>query len=123
MFALIAAALIALPAPATGDFDGDGRPDTARLVKSAAGAGHDLVIVRASGGPPVLVTHVADPRNFYVHSGRYRAACVEFDGKMSKPCPTTSPTPKDVLIFGTEEASGAMAIWNGGGFDVEWVSD
>jgi hypothetical protein len=124
MLALIAAAaLAALPAPATGDFDGDGRIDTARLVERTNGPGYDLVITRGSGAAPIVVTHVSEAGNFYVHSGRYRVACVELAGKTSKPCPVTRRAPKDVVMFGTEEASAAMAIWNGQGFDVEWVSD
>jgi hypothetical protein len=123
MIALLLAAALALPAPVTGDFDGDLRPDTARLVQRANRAGHDLVIYRGAGGPPALVTHVPDVRNFYLHSGWYRAACIEFNDKMTQACPKMPPTPKDVLMFGSEEASGAMAIWNGKGFDVEWVSD
>jgi hypothetical protein len=118
--ALLAAAVIVLPAPVTGDFDGDGKPDTARLVQRVDGAGYDLVISRGAG-PRIIVTHVPDAHNFYLQTGWRRAGCIE--PKASTPCPVTRSTPKDFLVFGTEEASAAIATWNGQGFDIKWMSD
>jgi hypothetical protein len=116
--ALLAAAMTVLPSPVTGDFDGDGKPDTARLVQRINGAGYDLVIARGAG-PRIIITHVPDAHNFYLQTGWHRVGCI---GRTSTPCPVTR-SPKDFLVFGTEEASAATAIWNGQGFDIKWMSD
>ena len=116
--------LLAAVGQVLGDFDHDGRMDRALL--RPAGAHYELVIERADGSVFLLLERVDNPANFYFEKlapGVYETACAKGLGPR-RPCPrlTVSAT-ADTLQFGTPEASQAVAIWNGGEFEIDWLSD
>ena len=123
---LAAAAALTLPAPLRGDFDGDGRADRAEVVARAGG--HALIVTRAAAPDrPVTIDSVTDPANAFLRlaTNETRAtACAKGAGASSAPCARRSMTIRgDVLAFGSLEASEAVALWNGRGFDVVSLSD
>lgn len=119
---LLAAALPML----AGDFDGDGKPDQARL--EARGGAHALVVERgAAPGKPVTVTLVDDPADFFIAAqpaGTYPTTCAKDVGA---PCAADEPRQlvldRPALAFGTREASRAVATWTGEAFSVIWLTD
>ncbi len=127
MIALILAATATF-APLVGDFDHDGRPDTAQIV---AVGGHYVLRVMRGADPrhPVTVWALGRgaPRNVLVEkarAGRFQTACGKGEGNDSDPCPRTWVSLKEGdLSFGYEEASTAAAQWNGKRFVVDWLSD
>ena len=124
MSALILA-LAALPA-LTGDFDGDGKLDQARL--EPRGGAHVLVVERAAApGKPETVSLVADAGNFFIAAqpaGTYPTTCAKDVGA---PCAADEPRQVELkapaLSFGTQEASLAVAVWTGDRFAVTWLND
>lgn len=119
-FALLAAAVVV---PITGDFDGDGLADRAYVRE--AGAAHELVVERGAGGAAV-VQGVA-PLHLYLDvlgPGTYPTACAKGLGPRADPCPERAVTlERPALQFGAEEASQAVAVWDGAHFRVVWLSD
>ena len=120
--AMLATAAVA---PVSADFDRDGLADRASL--RAAAAGYEIIVERGAGGTAV-VHAVRDPRHLYlgvVEPGTYPTWCGKIMARRTdRAChePSVSlagPT----LEFGTEEASQAVAIWDGGRFRVVWLSD
>lgn len=102
----------------TGDFDRDGRPDTARLVRS--GDTYDLVIQRAAPGaaPDVVETiTVSQASNYFLvlaTPGIYQTWCGRGGATEAEPCPALSLTLSgDVLAFGFAEAGESVAVWDG----------
>lgn len=120
MLVMLAAAAAAL-APVQGDFDQDGRSDVAAVV------GHQLVVTRGAGGPPVTVAELKDLRALHVGKlapGEYATACAKSAGRDADPCPRRSVRlTGDTLGFGTKEASQAAAVWTGAAFEVVWLAD
>ena len=127
MIALLLAATTAL-APLKGDFDHDGRQDTAQIVSSD---GHYGLRITRGADPrhPVVVWDLGAAKPLYpfvvkARAGRFQTACGKGLGSDSDPCPHAWVTVKaGDLSFGIEESTGAVALWNGKRFDVEWLSD
>ena len=127
MIALLLAATAAF-APLTGDFDHDGRQDTAQIV--SAGGQYVLWVTRgADPRHPVVVWELGKAKPLYpfvstARAGRFQTACGKGLGSDRDPCPRAWVTLKDGdLTFGIEESTEAVALWNGKRFDVEWLSD
>ena len=118
---LMTAAALALQV--SGDFDRDGLADRAHLRE--AGGRHELVVERGAGGTAVV--QAVDPLYFYLgvlEPGSYATACGKGIGDADAPCPELSVTLESpTLEFGKEEASQAVAIWDGQRFRVVWLSD
>lgn len=125
MSVLLLALAAALPS-LSGDFDGDGKVDQARL--EPRGGAHVLVVERgATPGKPETVTLVADTANFFISAqpaGTYPTTCAKDIGA---PCAADEPRElvlkAPTLSFGTEEASMAVAVWTGQRFAVTWLTD
>ena len=122
----LASTLSTLPRPVRGDFDRDGKADIAEVLANRAGS---FILVVSRGAEPKkmeLVDTIEDVTDFYLalqKPGRAVTACAKGFGE-DRPCKRTTVTTRgDTLAFGTEEASGAVAIWNGKSFEVEWLSD
>ncbi len=124
---LLMAAAAAPPAPVRGDFDKDGRVDVAEVVVEGMTA--RLVVRPGSGGPAQTVTtwRTSDLAGLYVEMappGRSRTACDKGMGDDNADCSVRLVDPSgDTLAFGSREASMAVAVWNGRGFEVHWLSD
>ena len=120
-----AASLAAAVSPIAGDLDGDGLADRAWLRE--AGSAYEIVVERGAGG--VVVVHTTpDARNLYLgvaDPGTYRTWCGKRMNRRSAPaCTEPSVTlAGPTLAFGTEEASQAVAVWDGQRFRVVWLSD
>lgn len=124
---VLMAAALALPQPIWGDFDHDGRRDRAGVVRNRGG-GYSLVVWRgADPRRPVVVDTMGDIANFYIGKaarGRWKTACAKGYDLGPEQCRYMTVRVKgDVLDFGTEESSEAMAFWNGRRFEVIWISD
>ena len=125
---MIALILAASFAPLTGDFDHDGRRDTARIVTSG---GQYILRVTRGADPrhPITIWGLGPdkPRNTFVaatRAGRFQTACGKGEGSDRDPCHRAWVTLKaGDLSFGYEEASEAVAQWNGRRFVVDWLSD
>jgi hypothetical protein len=121
------AALAALTAgqSLSGDFDQDGRPDTAVLVEQAPG--RFALVVRRGAGPAMPIIEVAKAEEFYIRAaeeGLRATACGKGSGRDGAPCPEREVSvPAGALVFGTQETSEAVALWDGGRFRVVWLSD
>jgi hypothetical protein len=120
-----ALSLAALPS-VTGDFDHDGKRDTAAVVKAAEG--YKLMIRRgADGGKPVTLMALNDLANFYLgtaQGGEFATACGKGFGANGTRCARPRVTLKgNELAFGFREASDGVAIWKKGRFDLVWLTD
>lgn len=122
--ALILAA-VAATTPVSADFDRDGLVDGAFLREAAAG--YEIVVERGAGETAVVHT-APDPRQLYLGvlaPGTYATWCGrKLARRPDRPCDEPSirlagPT----LAFGMQEASQAVAIWDGARFRVVWLSD
>ena len=127
MIAVLLAATAAF-APLTGDFDHDGRQDAAQIVSS--GGRYVLRVTRgADPRHPVVVWDLGETKPLYpfvstAGAGRFQTACGKGLGSDRDPCPRAWVAVKaGDLTFGVEESTGAVALWNGKRFDVEWLSD
>ncbi|WP_404333945.1 hypothetical protein AB2M62_11780 [Sphingomonas sp. MMS12-HWE2-04] len=123
---LMLAAAQAAPVPAAiGDFDHDGAPDKA-FVGTAADGSSQLIVELASRRAPYVIAPLKPSTSFYIETltpGRYDTACGKGTGR-ARDCPGKQVTlAGDTLAFGTREASRAVAVWNGTGFDTVWLSD
>lgn len=119
-------AMIALPAAVAGDFDGDGRRDTARFVANGAGAARLEAVLAARPGVVWQIPGSAGPAaNLYVVTvppGRHAPLCDAGDGN-TRPCSPPIAVATDAVAFGTKEASMAIAWWTGTGFKMIWTAD
>jgi hypothetical protein len=131
MFAtvILAAALSGLPAPITGDFDFDGRPDLAAFVQTPGG-GQEIIIRRGAAGHPSVVVErydppgVNDPFLDTAKSGRFETWCGKGGGSDDEPCARTFVDLRGgELMFGNKEASASVVIWTGEAFDAVLISD
>lgn len=118
-------------APLKGDFDHDGRQDTAGLTRLASGR-YGLQIARGADPRHPMTIQVLRPgetlRNIFLDTargGRFQTACDKgCYGPETGRCSRDWITARDGdLTFGTEESSAAIVLWNGTDFDVEWTSD
>lgn len=123
-FLLVAASV---PAPLSGDFDHDGRPDLAAVVREGdeayvlsvkrGGAPDAPARIRLGKGFPDILT-AAEARRVET------TACAKGAGPHDTPCPDKIVTvEKGDLLFGSAEASLAVAKWDGRAFRVTWISD
>jgi hypothetical protein len=130
MLAALAAALTlsALPAPFRGDFDHDGKPDVALVVRFH---GQYRLIVRRGARPRrsiFLATFDQDAigKLFLdkASPGRRRTWCGKGGGKENDPCPREwVRLSGDTLGFGMQEASYSVALWTGRRFEQVLLSD
>lgn len=127
--AILAAAALHLPAPVRGDFDHDGRSDTAEVVATLGGR-FELIIRRGARGHPTAVIatfHAADLPDLYVTKatpGRWKTWCGKGGGSDDQPCPRTYVVLKgETLDFGIQEASESVALWTGKRFEIVRLSD
>lgn len=114
------------PAPLSGDFDHDGKRDIATIARQGEAA-YVLSVKRGAapdapasiplrGLPDILTT---------AEAGSVEAtACAKGAGPHDAPCPEKVVTvEKGDLLFGSSEASLAVAKWDGRAFRVTWISD
>jgi len=116
-----------LPAPITGDFDHDGRPDVAAIAREGDNA-YVLTVKRGAapdaparlplgkGFPEILETASA--------SAAEATACAKGAGPSAAPCPEkTVAIRKGDLLLTSPEASQAVMTWDGRSFRLAWISD
>lgn len=125
VFLATALSLASLPS-VSGDFDHDGKRDTAELVKATEG--YRLMLRRgADASRPLTLMSLADPANFYLgkaQGGEFATACGKGLGVRGTRCDRPRVTLKgDELAFGFREASDGVAIWKRGRFDLVWLTD
>jgi hypothetical protein len=125
--AFVLAAALSLPPPLHGDFDRDGKPDTAQIERSASG-GLQLVVRPGAPSTPALVEslHTADGDIFLdlASAGSWPTACAKGLGRASDPCPRkVVVTRGGELTFGTREATLWVLVWDGRRFETIPLSD
>lgn len=125
LLSLLVAAV--LPGPINGDFDHDGKADTARIVRAGDGA-HVLEIVRgAAPGAPVRIALGRYAPDYMVpakNGGVVATSCGKGEGAKTEPCPRKSvQVTRGDLLVGTAEASESVLIWDGQTFRRDWLSD
>lgn len=127
MILFLAALALASPKPLVGDFDHDGRADRVEVTSKG-----DRVAVRVRRGadpahPLVIFSRKDSAGSFYLSKakpGRYRTACAkEYDVRDAGCAMKVVRIRGDVIDFGQAESSEAVALWNGRGFTVIWLSD
>jgi hypothetical protein len=121
-------AVLGLPAALHGDFDRDGKPDTARIVQSASGERQVVVRRAAATTDDVLpnTQHTAASDFFLnaAHAGRWRTACAKGLGRDNDPCARKVVVMRGGEIsFGTRESTEWVAIWDGRKFETVQLSD
>lgn len=123
-FLLVAASI---PAPLSGDFDHDGRQDLATVLREGDEA---YVLSVKRGGAPDAPTRIrlgkGVPDILMAAEARSveATACAKGLGPRDAPCPDKVVTvEKGDLLFGSAEASLAVAKWDGRAFRVTWISD
>lgn len=126
MFLLLLVSAI-LPGPISGDFDHDGKADTARIVRAGDGA-HVLEIVRgAAPDAPVRIELGRYAPDYMVpaeNSGAVATSCGKGVGANTDPCPRKSvQVTRGDLLVGAAEASESVFIWDGHTFRRDWLSD
>lgn len=123
----LAAALSLAGLPSvTGDFDHDGKRDTAEVVKAVEG--YRLMIRRgADAGKPMTVMALNNLDDFYLgtaQGGEFATACGKGYGARGTRCDRPRVTLRgNELAFGFREASDGVAIWKKGRFDLVWLTD
>ena len=116
-----------LPGPINGDFDHDGKADTARNVRAGDGA-HVLEITRgAAPAAPVRIALGRYAPDYMVpakNGGVVATSCGKGEGAKTEPCPRKSvQVTRGDLLVGTAEASESVVIWDGQTFRRDWLSD
>ena len=116
-----------LPGPISGDFDHDGKADTAAIVRE----GRDVYFLQITRGAaptaPVRVGLGTNPPNYMVPAkkdGVVPTACGKGAGAKDAPCPHASvQVTRGDLLFGASEASESVLVWDGRTFRREWLTD
>lgn len=116
-----------LPGPISGDFDHDGKADTAAIVRE----GRDVYVLRITRGAaptePVRVGLGLSPPDYMVpakNGGVLPTACGKGAGAKDAPCPKTSiQVTKGDLLLGSSEASQSVLLWDGHAFERTWLTD
>lgn len=118
MIATFVAAMLVLPSPISGDFDGDGRPDRAGFfgngnavrieVRLAAWPGRVWPAPESQG--PAGVLFLAR-----LPAVRHTSLC-DVDNGNRRPCAAPVTVRTDAIGFGAPEASMAVAWWTGKDF-------
>jgi len=126
---LLSAALTpgGLPGPISGDFDHDGKADTATIVLE----GRDVYVLRITRGAaptaPVRVDLGFHPPDYMVpakNGGVVKTACGKGAGVNGGPCPRPSvQVTRGDLLLGSREASESVLLWDGQTFRQEWLTD
>ena len=116
-----------LPGPISGDFDHDGKADTARIVRADDGA-YVLEIARgAASKAPLRIElgrHAPDYMVPAKSGGAVATACAKGAGAPTDPCPRKSvQVTRGDLLVGTAEASESVFVWDGQTFRRDWLSD
>ncbi|PIB96030.1 hypothetical protein [Caulobacter sp. X] len=116
-----------LPGPISGDFDHDGKTDTARIHRAGDG-GYVLEISRgAAPGAPARIDLGRSAPNYMVpaeNGGVVATVCGKGLGAKTDPCPRASvQVTRGDLLLGASEASEAVLIWDGQTFRQDWLSD
>ena len=114
---------------ATGDFDADGKPDTARLVKDEKRARGGVIVVLGSGKAYFTVSEfpIADLPRMGVNAlrpGVYPKACVDDEMKpMTCAVQPEITFEKDALDVFAFNAHGRFIYWIGGAFNIVGISE
>lgn len=125
----MAVAMSHLPPPVRGDFDRDGKPDTAQVV---AGPEHTYRLVVTPGDPhrqPTTIDTFSEDELQGLKLGKERAGrlktwCGKGGGVDDDPCPYRAVVlPGETLSYGTPWSSEWIAIWNGHRFERVLISD
>lgn len=116
-----------LPGPISGDFDHDGKADTARVVRAVDSA-YVLEIARgAAPKAPIRIDlgrHAPDYMVPAKNGGAVATSCSKGEGAKTEPCPRKSvQVTRGDLLVGTAEASESVFIWDGQTFRRDWLSD
>lgn len=127
MIALLALFLASsLPGPVVGDFDHDGKPDRAEIVRE----GRDIYFLQITrGGAPLperVPLHLSPPDYMKVAEATQETptACGKGAGPRNAPCPHPKiEVAKGDLLMGHAEASEAVVKWTGHDFRLEWLTD
>ena len=113
-----------LPATVSGDFDHDGRPDSAAIEKRADGS-FAVVITHAGGARSELTRLGADGRGVFLKlaaPGEIAVACDAPEAPVTA-CPKDQLPDSDALAFGTDQGPEAVALWTGKQFALVWIED
>jgi|GEM_PF-1241601 len=125
LLALLAAS--SLPGPVSGDFDHDGKPDSAAIVREGRDVYFLQVTRGAAPGAPERVRLGLNPPDYMLAAktgGPTPTACGKGAGAANAPCPHASVTVRQGdLTLGHAEASEAVLLWNGRTFALEWLTD
>jgi hypothetical protein len=114
---------------ATGDFDADGKPDTARLVKDEKRGRGGVIVVLGNGKAYFTVSEfpIADLPRMGVNAlrpGVYPKACVDDEMKpMTCAVQPEITFEKDALDVFAFNAHGRFIYWIGGAFNIVGISE
>jgi len=121
-------AALGVPAPLRGDFDRDGKPDTAEIVRDARGE-RQVVIRRGATKLPTAIPETRHGSNsdFFLDvaiPGRWPTACAKGLGSDDDPCARkVVVTRGGEITFGTRESTAWVVIWDGRKFESVQISD
>ncbi len=124
---LLIALASGLQGPVQGDFDHDGLPDMARIGQSSANV-YQLEITRGAAPGVLHRLPLAGRAPDYLGLATARdgvaTACGKGLGDRTQPCPTPNVDLRQGdLLFGYAESAEATALWDGGTFHIEWLTD
>jgi hypothetical protein len=105
---------VLLPAAVAGDFDHDGRVDSATMERAADGS-FAVVITRADGTRSELTRLGADRHGLFLKlaaPGEIAVACDTAKAPVAS-CPKDQMPASDALAFGSDTGTEAVALWTG----------
>jgi hypothetical protein len=122
------ASLVSSNMDATGDFDGDGRPDTAAVYLNRHTGNLAVFVTLNARAVPRVYKVIEAPANLLARvwisraiPGEYRSACGYGNGKTCTPAKFR--VQYDGIAYFTFEAAAEVVYWNGNGFVDEVVND